>query len=34
MCAATGGTVEMVLDQLFGVPAAAAMRTLRPTDGW
>ena len=30
MCAATGGTVEMVLDQLFGVPAAAAVRMLRP----
>ncbi|GAA1291074.1 zinc-binding dehydrogenase [Pseudonocardia aurantiaca] len=30
MRAATGGTVDLVLDPLFGVPAAAAMRTLRP----
>jgi NADPH2:quinone reductase len=30
MRAASGGSVDLVLDPLFGVPAAAALRTLRP----
>lgn len=30
MRASSGGSVDLVLDPLFGVPAAAALRTLRP----